>query len=122
MRDWIHVDDHNSAVWAILERGEIGGTYLIGAHGELSNRDVVKELTKHYPRAEVIHVQDRPGHDRRYAIDPSSVEALGWKPRYTSFTEGLAQTIEWYRDNKPWWEATRERSEKIYRAREQARG
>ncbi|MCI6206748.1 MAG: dTDP-glucose 4,6-dehydratase [Corynebacterium glucuronolyticum] len=122
VRDWIHVDDHNSAVWAILERGEIGGTYLIGAHGELSNRDVVEELIKHYPGAEVIHVQDRPGHDRRYAIDPSSVEALGWEPRYTSFPEGLAQTIDWYRANKPWWEDARERSEKIYRATEQARG
>ena len=119
VRDWIHVDDHNSAVWAIVERGEIGSTYLIGAHGELSNKDVVDELLRHYPEGEVIHVTDRPGHDRRYAIDPSFTEALGWTPRYTSFSDGLAATIEWYRANEDWWRDARRRSEEIYRTREQ---
>lgn len=120
VRDWIHVDDHNDAVWAILERGELGETYLIGANGERSNREVVADLLQIFDRApdDFVHVTDRPGHDRRYAIDPSSIEELGWRPTYTDFSDGLAATVRWYQDNRDWWETTKVASEKKYRATE----
>ncbi len=104
VRDWIHVDDHNDAVWAILDRGEVGQTYLIGADGERSNLDVVKQLLRAFelPADGFVHVTDRPGHDMRYAIDPSSIQELGWQPKY-EFDAGLAQTVQWYSDNRTWW-------------------
>lgn len=121
VRDWIHVDDHNDAVWAILDRGQVGNTYLIGADGERSNRQVVADLLEIFgkPQDFFVHVTDRPGHDRRYAIDPSSMEEVGWSPRFTSFAEGLAATVEWYRDNPEWWGASRAASESQYAVREQ---
>jgi dTDP-glucose 4,6-dehydratase len=121
VRDWIHVDDHNDAVWTILDRGVPGETYLIGADGERSNRQCVETLLQLFDRdpGDVIHVTDRPGHDRRYAIDPSSVEALGWRPRYTDFAAGLADTVQWYRDNRSWWEVSRKDAEETYRDTEQ---
>ncbi|WP_312977757.1 dTDP-glucose 4,6-dehydratase [Corynebacterium sp.] len=121
VRDWIHVDDHNDAVWTILERGISGETYLIGADGERSNRQCVETLLQLFDRdpGDVIHVTDRPGHDRRYAIDPSSVEALGWEPRYTDFAAGLADTVQWYLDNRSWWEVSRKDAEETYRDTEQ---
>ena len=86
VRDWIHVLDHNDAVWDIIERGRIGETYLIGANGEKSNKEVVElicELMGHDPH-DYDHVADRPGHDMRYAIDNSKlVQELGWAPRFT---------------------------------------
>ncbi|WP_043781589.1 dTDP-glucose 4,6-dehydratase [Rhodococcus sp. JVH1] len=107
VRDWIHVEDHNSAVWRILESGEIGRTYLIGADGELDNLSVVRmilELMGKDPD-DFDHVTDRAGHDLRYAIDSSTLRnELGWRPRYTNFREGLQATIDWYRDNCSWWE------------------
>ncbi len=120
VRDWIHVDDHNDAVWRILECGDIGETYLIGAEGERSNRQVVESLLAVFgrPRDEFVHVTDRPGHDRRYAIDPRSMEALGWAPRHRNFEEGLAHTVRWYRENQDWWRRAREASERKYRASE----
>ncbi|MBU4214680.1 MAG: dTDP-glucose 4,6-dehydratase, partial [Actinobacteria bacterium] len=88
VRDWIHVDDHNSAVWAIIEKGRIGETYLIGADGEQDNKTVIElilELMGQDPKA-YDHVNDRPGHDLRYAIDASKLRTeLGWEPRYTTF-------------------------------------
>lgn len=121
VRDWIHVDDHNDGVWAIIERGEIGRTYLIGADGEYSNLAVVAELNRCFDRSpeQFIQVTDRPGHDRRYAIDASSTLALGWEPRHRDFAAGLARTIEWYRENPGWWEAARNAAERVYRSREQ---
>lgn len=120
VRDWIHVDDHNDAVWAILERGEQGQTYLIGADGERSNLQVVTDLLRIFGRPvdDFIHVTDRPGHDRRYAIDPSSIQELGWAPAYTDFAAGLAATVQWYRDNRQWWEEAKVASEEKYRATE----
>ncbi|MDO4911393.1 MAG: dTDP-glucose 4,6-dehydratase [Corynebacterium sp.] len=97
-RDWIHVYDHNSAVWAILEWGEMGQNYLISARNVRSNRDIVDFIAQHIPGTEITYIEDRAGHDRRYALDPQSVEALGWKPVY-SFEEGLAATIEWYKEH-----------------------
>jgi len=106
VRDWIHVDDHNRAVWDIIDRGAIGETYLIGADGEVNNRDVVEailSLMGQEPDA-YDHVNDRPGHDLRYAIDATRLrDELGWRPVYADFRSGLAATIEWYRDNEAWW-------------------
>jgi dTDP-glucose 4,6-dehydratase len=106
VRDWIHVEDHNAAVWDILERGRIGETYLIGADGEKSNLEVVRTLLEIFGRDpdDFDHVNDRPGHDLRYAIDASRLRAeLGWAPRYTDFRSGLEATVSWYRDNESWW-------------------
>ncbi|RAV33356.1 dTDP-glucose 4,6-dehydratase [Corynebacterium heidelbergense] len=120
VRDWIHVDDHNDAVWAILERGAAGRTYLIGADGERSNRQVVGDLLEAFgkdPR-DFVHVTDRSGHARRYAIDPSSVRELGWVPRYNDFAAGLAETIRWYREHEQWWREARRAAEAGYRHHE----
>lgn len=114
VRDWIHVDDHNCAVWAIIERGQIGATYLIGADGERSNLQVVRDLLEIFGTDEFVHVTDRPGHDRRYAIDPSSTRALGWEPRYIDFRAGLEATVQWYRDNPGWWQAAKAAAEARY--------
>ncbi|WP_312295674.1 dTDP-glucose 4,6-dehydratase, partial [Dermacoccus nishinomiyaensis] len=117
VRDWIHVDDHNAAVWAIIERGRIGETYLIGADGELDNKTVVQAILTGMGRDadDFDHVTDRPGHDRRYAIDSTKLrEELGWSPRYTSFEEGLAATIQWYRDNESWWRPFKDATEAKY--------
>lgn len=117
VRDWIHVDDHNDAVVTILERGTPGETYLIGADGEMSNREVVAMILELMgkPADWFDHVPDRPGHDLRYAIDSTKLRTeLGWEPRYTTFRDGLAATIEWYRANPEWWRTARVTSETTY--------
>lgn len=106
IRDWIHVDDHNAAVWQILQRGRSGETYLIGANGEASNVEVVRALNElmGYPADDFEYVSDRPGHDLRYAIDATKIrKELGWVAQHTDFREGLEETIEWYEDNSDWW-------------------
>ena len=107
VRDWIHVDDHSSAVWTIIDKGKSGETYLIGANGERSNREVlalILELMDQDLDA-FDHVADRVGHDLRYAIDATKLRTeLGWQPRYRDLRAGLAGTIEWYRSNRAWWE------------------
>lgn len=106
VRDWIHTEDHSSAVLAILEKGRLGETYMIGANGERSNKDVVRMILKLMGRRQddYEHVQDRPGHDQRYAIDASKIgHELGWRPRYMDFEQGLGDTIDWYRNNDSWW-------------------
>ncbi|EYR64783.1 dTDP-glucose 4,6-dehydratase [Actinotalea ferrariae CF5-4] len=117
VRDWIHVEDHNTAVWAIIERGHIGDTYLIGADGEVDNKTVVElilELMGESPDA-YDHVNDRPGHDMRYAIDATKLrEELGWTPRYGSFRDGLAATVDWYRANEGWWRPQKDATEAKY--------
>jgi dTDP-glucose 4,6-dehydratase len=118
VRDWIHADDHSAAVLKIIERGRIGETYLIGADGEKSNLDVVKTILVALGEPEDAFdlVTDRPGHDMRYAIDSSKLRSeLGWEPRYTSFDEGIAATIDWYRDNRDWWEGHKNAVEEFYR-------
>jgi dTDP-glucose 4,6-dehydratase len=117
VRDWIHVEDHNSAVWAIIEKGRIGETYLIGADGEENNKTVVELILElmGQPRDAYDHVNDRPGHDLRYAIDATRLRTeLGWEPRYRSFRDGLAATIEWYRANEAWWRPRKEATEARY--------
>jgi dTDP-glucose 4,6-dehydratase len=122
VRDWIHVDDHNSAVHAILEKGRSGETYLIGADGEKNNREVlalVLELLGQ-PADAFDHVTDRAGHDLRYAIDASKLrDELGWTPRYTDFRDGLAATVAWYRDNEAWWGPLKRQVEAKYAAQGQ---
>jgi dTDP-glucose 4,6-dehydratase len=117
VRDWIHVEDHNSAVWTIIEKGQVGETYLIGADGEASNLDVVRTLLEIFGRDadDFDHVTDRPGHDLRYAIDASRLRTeLGWSPRYTNFREGLAATVNWYRANEAWWRGAKAATEAKY--------
>lgn len=117
VRDWIHTEDHSSAVWEILTRGRIGETYLIGADGERGNIDVLRAILKAMGQPEDAFdwVKDRPGHDRRYAIDPTKLRTeLGWKPKHTDFAEGLAQTIQWYTDNAAWWQAEKAATEAKY--------
>ncbi|WP_280508447.1 dTDP-glucose 4,6-dehydratase [Nocardia flavorosea] len=117
IRDWIHVDDHNRAVWDVLERGRIGQTYLIGADGELGNRTVVELLLAEFGRApdDFDFVTDRAGHDQRYAIDASTLrDELGWRPRYADFRTGLAATVAWYRANESWWRPVKAATERAY--------
>ncbi|NLG22801.1 MAG: dTDP-glucose 4,6-dehydratase [Actinomycetales bacterium] len=122
VRDWIHTEDHSSAVRTILERGQIGQTYLIGADGERSNIEVVRLILQLLGRDpdDFDHVTDRAGHDLRYAIDSSRLRAeLGWSPAYTDFEAGLAATIDWYREHRDWWEPAKEAVEAGYAARGQ---
>lgn len=118
VRDWIHVDDHNEAVLQIIEKGTPGETYLIGANGEKNNKDVVELILKLMGKepSEYEHVNDRPGHDMRYAIDNSKlVQDTGWQPKFTNFEDGLKATIQWYEENRDWWEPLKEAVEAKYR-------
>ena len=122
VRDWIHTEDHSSAVWAVLTRGRIGETYLIGADGEKNNITVLREILKAFGRDEddFDWVRDRPGHDRRYAIDSTKLRReLGWEPAHTDFAAGLAETIRWYRENEAWWRPAKAATEAKYAAQGQ---
>ena len=122
VRDWIHVHDHNDAVWVIIERGRLGETYLIGADGERSNRRVLELILELMGRPADWYdlVTDRPGHDLRYAIDASTLRTeLGWTPAFTDMRAGLADTIHWYTDNEPWWRPGKDAIEARYAARGQ---
>ena len=118
VRDWIHTEDHSSGVWTILTKGRIGETYLIGADGEQNNITVLRMILKMMGQAEDAFdwVKDRPGHDRRYAIDSTKLRTeLGWTPKHTDFESGLAQTIEWYTENRAWWEPAKAATEERYK-------
>ncbi|QKE74989.1 dTDP-glucose 4,6-dehydratase [Arthrobacter citreus] len=106
IRDWLHVLDHCAAIDLVLHKGQNGEVYNIGGHNERTNLEVVKTIISTLGKSEdlIEFVQDRLGHDKRYAIDPSKLEKLGWKPTY-NFDTGIAQTVQWYLDNKEWWEA-----------------
>jgi dTDP-glucose 4,6-dehydratase len=122
VRDWIHADDHSSAVLRILERGRIGETYLIGADGEKSNLEVVTAILKYFGRGpdDIEFVTDRAGHDRRYAIESGKLRAeLGWEPRFQDFEAGLADTIEWYVAHEDWWRPAKQATEASYAAKGQ---
>ncbi|WP_408923052.1 dTDP-glucose 4,6-dehydratase [Corynebacterium tuberculostearicum] len=122
VRDWIHVDDHNEAVLAILERGRIGETYNIGADQEdINNKQVIElicEIMGHTRNGRALyeHVADRPGHDQRYAMDAAKLRReLGWTPRFTDIRAGLEDTIAWYRENEGWWKPEKENVEARYK-------
>ena len=105
VRDWLHVSDHCEAIDLIIHKGRVGEVYNIGGHNERTNLEVVKTILKalNKPESLIKFVTDRPGHDRRYAIDPTKIETeLGWKPKY-NFDTGIQQTIQWYLDNQEWW-------------------
>ena len=105
IRDWLHVSDHCEAIDLIIHKGKVGEVYNIGGHNERTNLQVVQTILKALDKPESLikYVKDRPGHDRRYAIDPTKIETeLGWKPKY-NFDTGIAQTIQWYLDNEDWW-------------------
>jgi dTDP-glucose 4,6-dehydratase len=117
VRDWIHADDHSSAVLTILDKGVNGETYLIGADGEKNNKDVVELIltTMGQPADAYDHVTDRAGHDLRYAIDSTKLRTeLGWSPAYGDFESGLAATIDWYRANEDWWAPSKDATEAFY--------
>ena len=106
VRDWLHVYDHCAAIDLILEKGKEGEVYNIGGHNEHANIDVVKIILKAVgkPESLIKYVTDRPGHDLRYAIDPTKIRSeLGWEPKYC-FETGIKETIEWYLNNREWWE------------------
>jgi dTDP-glucose 4,6-dehydratase len=125
VRDWIHVNDHNDAVWTIIDKGQIGETYLIGADGEADNRTVMEtilELTGQ-PKDAFDFVTDRPGHDLRYAIDSTRLRTeLGWQPQFTDFRTGLADTVAWYRNNPDWWQPLKDATERKYATTEKVLG
>ena len=106
VRDWLYVEDHCSAIDLIIRKGRVGEVYNIGGHNEKTNLEVVKTILKELGKGEdlITFVKDRPGHDRRYAIDPAKIHCeLGWLPQ-TSFAEGIKKTIKWYLDNEDWWQ------------------
>lgn len=106
VREWMHADDHSSAVWKMLTEGRIGENYAISASNGRSNIEVLKLILKLMGKSEDYYerVTDRPGHDRRYALDSSKLRReLGWEPRHTDYAAGLQQTIDWYRENEAWW-------------------
>jgi dTDP-glucose 4,6-dehydratase len=122
VRDWIHTEDHSSAVLAILERGRIGETYLIGADGEKNNLEVVQAILRHFGRSEddIEFVRDRAGHDRRYAIESGKLRhELNWQPQYQDFDAGLQATIDWYVANEAWWRPHKDAVEASYAAKGQ---
>lgn len=106
VRDWLYVEDHCSAIDLIIRKGKIGEVYNIGGHNERTNLEVVKTIIKELGKSEdlIEFVTDRPGHDRRYAIDPTKIHnELGWLPA-TKFDDGIKKTIDWYLTHKFWWE------------------
>ncbi|WP_024627753.1 dTDP-glucose 4,6-dehydratase [Bifidobacterium sp. A11] len=118
VRDWIHTEDHSSAVWTILTKGRMGQTYLIGADGERDNITVLQDILRVMGKPENAfdHVKDRPGHDRRYAIDSTKLRTeLGWRPEHTDFEDGLRQTIAWYENHREWWEPAKAATEARYK-------
>jgi dTDP-glucose 4,6-dehydratase len=112
VRDWISTDDHSRAILAVAARGEAGSVYNIGARSERPNIEVVREILRQLgkPDSLIRHVKDRPGHDRRYAMDPARIEAeLGWRPE-VSFEDGLARTVRWYTEHQDWWRRVKDGS------------
>jgi len=106
VRDWLYVEDHCAAIDLIIRKGKVGEVYNVGGHNERANIDVVKTILKQLgkPESLIEHVTDRKGHDRRYAIDPTKIhDELGWEPK-TKFEDGIKKTVQWYLDNRDWWE------------------
>jgi dTDP-glucose 4,6-dehydratase len=118
IRDWIHAEDHSSGVLLILEKGKPGETYMLGPENEKTNKEVIELILELMgkDRNDYEHVSDRPGHDKRYAIDSTKIRSgLGWQPKYTDFRAGLADTIDWYKDNETWWRPKKDETEDLYK-------
>lgn len=105
VRDWIHVDDHCTGIWAAMEAGEAGEVYNVGGGNERPNMEITRRVLELTGRGESLirHVEDRPGHDRRYALDTAKLRSLGWAPQ-SSFEDALAATVAWYAERRDWWE------------------
>jgi dTDP-glucose 4,6-dehydratase len=105
VRDWLHVEDHCSAIELVLRQGEAGEVYNVGANEEHENLEIVRLVVDHLGVDPVLvrHVEDRAGHDRRYSLETAKIRALGWEPR-RDWEQGIRSTIDWYRDNRDWWE------------------
>jgi len=119
VRDWIHVEDHCDALWHVLALGaRDGDVFNVSAHNEVPNRDVTAAILRATGRGQELirHVTDRPGHDRRYALDASKLRATGWAPRWT-FEDGLAATVAWYRAHEDWWQAVKSGAYRDYYTR-----
>lgn len=118
VRDWLHVEDHCRAIEAVLQKGKVGETYLVGGMSEdISNLEVAQLLLAYMekPADQIEFVKDRPGHDRRYAVDWQKIHnELGWQPQH-SFTDWLHKTVDWYKDNEAWWRPLKDEAEKIYK-------
>jgi dTDP-glucose 4,6-dehydratase len=114
VRDWLHVEDHCEAIELALRRGELGQVYNVGANAEVPNIEVAERIVEvlEKPRELIKFVQDRLGHDRRYALDCAKIHALGWKPN-RDFSEGLDSTIFWYKENPDWWHKIKYQSEEF---------
>lgn len=113
IRDWLHVKDHCQAIDLVLRKGQKGEVYNVGGHNERTNNEIVNIIVDKLDVSKdlITYVDDRLGHDKRYAIDPTKLETeLGWKPEYT-FDTGIEETIEWYQDNEDWWRPLKERAE-----------
>lgn len=118
IRDWIHAEDHSSAILSILEKGKVGETYMVGADGEKTNKEVLEMILElmGMPAGDYEQVSDRPGHDLRYAIDSTKLRTeLGWRPKYSDFRSGLSDTIEWYGNNEDWWKPQKADTEARYK-------
>ncbi len=112
VREWIYVEDHCAGIDKVLEKGKVGETYLIGIDMDIPNIEIVKKIIKLLGASEeqVEYVKDRPGHDRRYALDSQKIrEELGWQPKY-NFDDALASTVKWYQDNVSWWKKLKDKS------------
>jgi dTDP-glucose 4,6-dehydratase len=121
VRDWLHVEDHCAAIELVLREGEPGSVYNIGAGDERENREVANRILElaGADRSLLRHVDDRPGHDRRYSLDTTTLRSLGWEPR-RRFDDGLAETVDWYRANRGWWEPLKSGEYRAYYARQYA--
>lgn len=112
IRDWLHVSDHCSAIDLVLHEGKPGEVYNVGGHNERTNNEIVNKICEHfnYDKANIIYVEDRLGHDLRYAIDPTKIETeLNWQPKY-NFETGIIETIDWFKNNESWWKELKDKA------------
>ncbi|NDV11160.1 NAD-dependent epimerase/dehydratase family protein, partial [Rhodococcus sp. IEGM 248] len=112
IRDWLHVSDHCAAIDLVIHNGKSGEVYNVGGHNERTNNEIVHIIVDdlNLSKDKIVYVEDRLGHDLRYAIDPKKIETeLGWEPKYT-FDTGIKETIEWYVNNEAWWRPLKSRA------------
>ena len=122
MRNWLYVEDFARAIHLVLERGETGGAYNVGGPDECPNLEVVQRILGYTGAGDelISYVTDRPGHDRRYSLSSEKIRALGWEPQ-VHFADGLERTVDWYRENRWWWEPIRSGDYRAYYERQYGR-